>query len=300
MKNTALLICFLIIVSAGCNLAKSFTKDAGNVEVSGSQTSVKNIEKEPETSTLNSQTASVTGTYESKGGSRSNEIKVLQISDNIIKVSFLGNYEFESQSGPMANSGVISAQKIQLENGHKALLNYEDAPDCNIILTFKGNRLEVEQNKNDCGFPSGVVASGSYKKTSSKEPIFDFDEGASSNSTEATLEKQTGNVKDDTAERIRFPKGASSATVPGKITEGRSVSYLIGARAGQTMEIKVVNGGANKDVVFDVIAPDGTRLGGDRMYDDWSRKLPKSGNYLIQVSTFETENTSFKLKVTIR
>ena len=188
----------------------------------------------------------------------------------------------------MANSGIISARKIQLENGHKALLTYEEAPDCMIFLTFRGNRLEVKQNANDCGFPGGVSSSGSYRKTSSKTPTFDFDEEPNDNLPEAIIEEQSGNVQDDTAKRVRFLAGESSAIVKGKISNGVSVSYLIGARAGQTMEVKVIDGGANNDVVFDIIAPEGTRLGGDRMYDNWNRKLPRSGDYLIQVSSIET------------
>lgn len=306
MKNALLLLfCLLTAATTACSAVKVVSSNAGNETAVNSPSQppadADQLEKSfDEESEFPVQNAGVTGIYEFKGGNRSNEIRVLQISDSIIKVSFLGNSEFESPAGPMANSGIISARKIQLENGQKALLSYEDAPDCMIFLTFKGNKLEVTQNKNDCGFPNGVSADGSYRKTSGKAPVFEFDEEPDDKLPDAILEKQTGNVQDDTAQRIRFLAGTSSAIVKGKISEGVSVTYLIGARAGQTMAVKVIDGDAGSDVVFDVIAPDGARLGGDRMYDDWSRKLPKSGDYIITVSTIESENTNFKLHVSIR
>ncbi len=104
-----------------------------------------------------------------------------------------------------------------------------------------------------------------------------------------------------TKQQVRFAKGATSAEVRGKIINGKTVSYLVGARAGQTISVKVTDGGKNSDVVFEVIAPDGNRLGGgDRMYDKWSGKLRKSGDYVLWVSTLETQNTDFKLRVSIR
>jgi hypothetical protein len=39
-------------------------------------------------------------------------------------------------------------------------------------MTFKGERLVVDQ-KDGCGFGLNVVASGTYRKTSSRKPDFD-------------------------------------------------------------------------------------------------------------------------------
>ena len=300
-----LLFCFLIAATSACNSAKPVSVNAENATASKpEQPTPDNIESQTEktfTESPASSAASLTGTYEYKGGNRANEIKVLQISEGVLKVSFLGNSEFESQAGPMANSGVISARKVQLENAKTALLTYEDAPDCMIFLTFKGNKIEVRQNENDCGFPGGVSADGVYKKTSAKPPVFDFDENPDDTLPEAILEKQPGDARGVGAPtRIRFNAGENSAIVKGKVSGGASTTYVIGARAGQTMTIKVIDGGTASDVVFDVVAPDGVRMGGDRMYDDWSRKLPKNGDYVITVSAIESENASYKLQIAIR
>lgn len=107
--------------------------------------------------------------------------------------------------------------------------------------------------------------------------------------------------KAQTKQPVRFAKGSTSTEVRGKIINGKTVSYLVGAKAGQTISVEVTDGGKNNDVVFEVIAPDGNRLGGgDRMYDKWNGKLRKSGNYVLWVSTMETQNTDFKLRVSIR
>ena len=117
-----------------------------------------------------------------------------------------------------------------------------------------------------------------------------------------------GSAQDRTgARRVRFPKGASGTIVTGKIVGGKTVSYLVGAKTGQTISVKIVSsssgggGAVNNDVFFEVIAPDGNRLGGnERMDETWSRKLRKSGDYVIWVSADEAGNTDFKFQVSIR
>ncbi len=61
------------------------------------------------------------------------------------------------------------------------------------------------------------------------------------------------------------------------------------------MNIKVIDGAASGSVVFDIIAPSG-----DKMYGNRNRKLPKGKDYLIQVSTIKSGNTNFKLQISIR
>lgn len=288
------LCCCSIFISSACsNAAKTaVVKEDVNSSLALKQ-SFKDETPSMKETEESVQTQSITGTYEFKAGSRSNEIKILEISPTELKVSFLGNAEFDSQMGPMANSGEIPPTTVKFKTG-KAVLTPEDSPDCRITLVFAGNKVEITQNENDCGFPGGVLADGTYRKTSGKPPVFDeeLNSAASDNKTE--------NAQPHAAERVRFPAGSNSSAITGTITDGGTVTYLIGARTGQTMAIKVIDGGANNDVVFDVAAPDGTRLGGDRMYDHWSRPLPKTGDYVVTVSAIESQNAVYKLQFTIR
>lgn len=101
--------------------------------------------------------------------------------------------------------------------------------------------------------------------------------------------------------RIRFKRGESSAVVNGKIKNGNQVTYIVGAKAGQTMNVEVTDGGDNNDVVFSIIAPNGQPAGdeGDVYHAEWRGELPKTGDYKIEFSAIESTNTNFTFYVSI-
>ncbi|MEP7039800.1 MAG: hypothetical protein ABI891_15810 [Acidobacteriota bacterium] len=110
-------------------------------------------------------------------------------------------------------------------------------------------------------------------------------------------------------QRIQFKKGASSATVSGTIKSDQELIYIFRARAGQTLEIEITDGGTNNDVVFYLVAPDRSRLEmgeehgeeGSMEYDSlWNGKLLKTGDYKIVVSVIESKKVNFKMSVAIR
>lgn len=105
----------------------------------------------------------------------------------------------------------------------------------------------------------------------------------------------------DTTRRIRFARGASSAVVEGAVLRGERAVYLVGARAGQQMRVRVVS--PEENAVFQLHSPPrGATLRGAGETDDakaWSGTLPRTGDYRIVVGGTRG-NAEYRLHVEIR
>lgn len=77
--------------------------------------------------------------------------------------------------------------------------------------------------------------------------------------------------------RIKFLRGAASATVKGTVAKGGPDFYLVNAKAGQTMTVKVTG-----KVSFGIDSPAG-RLTEDDGNTNWSEELSADGDYKIKV-----------------
>ncbi len=77
--------------------------------------------------------------------------------------------------------------------------------------------------------------------------------------------------------RIKFLKGKTSAVVKGTVAKGGPDFYLVGAKAGQMMTVKVTG-----KVSFGIDAG-GERLTEDDGSTNWSEALPADGDYKIKV-----------------
>lgn len=102
--------------------------------------------------------------------------------------------------------------------------------------------------------------------------------------------------------RIEFKRGATSTTIRGTVRGGEQAEYVLSAKQGQRLTIKLASVPA-KSSVFDLRGPDEVDLGLE--YDanyDYSAKLPATGDYLIFVSRpTQAKGTSrYKLTVTVR
>lgn len=235
----------------------------------------------------------LTGTYRYKNGSYNNAIGIEELGGNRLRIGIAVNYEYKSDGEWMANSG--SANEIATLKGNTAVLVPRDFSACQITLKFDGGKITVRQlgTESDCGFGAQTNADGVYTKTSNE---LDYNE---------MIDEMPGNSTDNypvqNNKRIRFERGKSSTVISGKIARGEEQTFLVGARAGQMMDIKIIEGGVNNDVVFSLIAPDGTNLISDNGYDSvWRGKLPKTGDYKIAVGVIESENVDFKISVAIR
>jgi len=106
---------------------------------------------------------------------RQNEIKILALGHNKLRVQMDLIYEYKSSYGPTANTGEASGEAA-IEND-TAIFYPMDDHKCRITLKFlPGNKLKVsEENMLDCGFGMNVSSAGTYTKIKAGKPKFDED-----------------------------------------------------------------------------------------------------------------------------
>lgn len=100
--------------------------------------------------------------------------------------------------------------------------------------------------------------------------------------------------------RVRFASGHTSATYKGAAVRGTRDRYLVGARAGQLMTVRIRS--LEQNAVFSIADPAGTFMEGAGEEDDatqWTGKLPTSGDFAIEVSGTRG-NADYSLTVTVR
>jgi hypothetical protein len=102
--------------------------------------------------------------------------------------------------------------------------------------------------------------------------------------------------------RIEFKRGTTSTTVSGVVRSDEEAEYVLAAKKGQRLIVKLISVPA-KSSVFQLLGEDNDTLGLE--YDanfDYSGVLPKTGDYFINVKRpASAKGTSrYKLIVTIR
>ena len=111
---------------------------------------------------------------------------------------------------------------------------------------------------------------------------------------------KTETTGDGDDKRISFKAGSSSATVSDAVIRGERSTYLIGAKNGQTMTVKISS--LEDNAVFQIESPSGSYLPDAGEEDDattWSGPLPTSGDYRIIVGGTRG-NATYKLTVSIK
>jgi hypothetical protein len=97
--------------------------------------------------------------------------------------------------------------------------------------------------------------------------------------------------------RIRFEPGATSTTVAGHIGQSGIDRYVLGALAGQTMEVRITS--PDNDVLLDIWGADGTVLKRHAVGEAyWAGRLPATQDYFIGAVSVGGE-TNYLLTVTI-
>jgi hypothetical protein len=102
--------------------------------------------------------------------------------------------------------------------------------------------------------------------------------------------------------RIEFKRGTTTTTISDTVRGDEQAEYVIGAKKGQKLVIKLTSVPA-KSSVFQLLGPDNDTLGLE--YDanyDFSGKLPQTGDYFITVARpGGSKGTSrYKLTITVR
>ena len=115
--------------------------------------------------------AQANGTYRSGP----NEIRILALGRNKLRIQMALAWEHKTPDGPMANVGT-SHGEATIEND-VATFRPEETEDCTITIKFlSGNRIRVsEENMLNCGWGFNVSSTGTYRKIRVGKPKFDED-----------------------------------------------------------------------------------------------------------------------------
>lgn len=115
--------------------------------------------------------AQANGTYRSGP----NEIKILALGKNKLRIQMALAWEYKSPNGPTANVGEAHGEAT-IEND-VATFRPEGTEDCTITIKFlPGNRIRVgEDHMLNCGWGFNVSSAGTYRKIRGGKPKFDED-----------------------------------------------------------------------------------------------------------------------------
>lgn len=115
--------------------------------------------------------AQANGTYRSG----SNEIKILALGHNKLRIQMDLTFEYKNSNGPMANVGESRGEATIA--GNVATFRPAETEDCTITIKFlPRNRISVsEDHMLNCGWGFNVSADGTYRKIRGGKPKFDED-----------------------------------------------------------------------------------------------------------------------------
>lgn len=111
------------------------------------------------------------------------------------------------------------------------------------------------------------------------EATYKFDGKQYRESRSIIVHQETGESK-PAYRRVQFKRGTSSTTLSGKVSIALPDTYLVGARAGQTMTVQLTAPG--KSVRFLLMSPASRNLIADNSRS-WTGTLPETGDYTILV-----------------
>lgn len=102
--------------------------------------------------------------------------------------------------------------------------------------------------------------------------------------------------------RIEFKRGTSTSTINGMVHGDEQAEYVLSARQGRRLIIKLTNTPA-KSSCFDLKGPDGVDVGLE--YDcnwNYSKVLPATGEYFLVVSRpSQSKGTSrYRMTITVK
>ncbi|QTC87747.1 hypothetical protein [Brevundimonas pondensis] len=106
-------------------------------------------------------------------------------------------------------------------------------------------------------------------------------------------------------ERVQFARGASSATLHGNIHGYDTVDYVLAARGGQTLNVRLQP--TNASAYFNVTkqGADEALFVGSTSGDRFSGRLPSSGDYVVRVYLMRNaarrdEHANYSLTIGVR
>lgn len=127
------------------------------------------------------------------------------------------------------------------------------------------------------------------------ETVYKFDGKRYRDVKNTLVQVETGERK-PAFRRLQFRRGTSETTVQGKVSIALPDTYLVGARAGQVMTVKL--SAARKAVRFLVMSPSTRSLVADNARD-WSGVLDETGDYTIIIDS-DARNSVYSMTVSIK
>ena len=127
------------------------------------------------------------------------------------------------------------------------------------------------------------------------ETIYKFNGKQYREAKNTLVQMETGERK-PASRRLQFKPGTSSTTVTGKVSIALPDTYLVGARAGQVMTIKL--SAPRKSVRFLLMSPTTRNLVADNARE-WTGTLPETGDYYIIVDADE-RNSAYSMTISIK
>ncbi len=95
--------------------------------------------------------------------------------------------------------------------------------------------------------------------------------------------------------RVNFDRGTTSKTIKNSVVRGTRDTYILGAKKGQQMNLKITS--LENNAVFEVISPQGQIL--QEEVTNWNTKLPTNGDYQVIVGGTRG-NANYELTVEIK
>jgi len=127
------------------------------------------------------------------------------------------------------------------------------------------------------------------------ETVYKYDGKRYHDAKNTLVQVETGERK-PASRRLQFKRGTSEATVQGKVSIALPDTYLVGARAGQVMTVKL--SAPRQAVRFMVMSPSTRSLVADNARD-WTGKLDETGDYVIIVDA-DARNSLYSMTVSIK
>ena len=217
-----------------------------------------------------------------EGGARAAEEKIT-VEEVDLNRDGVPEYKVEMGGGcacGAANCSVFIYRKAG--DGFESLL--EDA---------SGLGVEVLRSATN-GYADLVVTSHDTAATE-YETTYKFDGKRYRESKNTLIQLETGERK-PAYRRVQFKRGTSSTTLQGKVSISLPDTYLLGARAGQVMTVKLT--AARKAVRFMVMSSTTTTLVVDNARE-WTGTLPETGDYHIIINADEVPST-YSITITIK
>src|ERR1044072_3631707 len=127
------------------------------------------------------------------------------------------------------------------------------------------------------------------------QTVYKFDGTRYREASSRLVNPRTGESR-PSSRRVQFKRGASSATVQGRVWLELSDTWIIGARAGQVMTVQLTS--APSSVKFMLMTSRTTQSLADNTRS-WTGTLPDTDDYLILVET-DAKAAPYSITITIK